>query len=416
MLKTSISPARSSNRVSTDAPGAPRTLLISDRYLPDIGGSFTWFDNVYRRHRAGSVWIVTNRYPNAGDVDANFPQIRMVRTTLKRYRFLKPESLLLYMKLLFWCSWVILRHRIQVIHASKNMPEGYMARILSRIWRVPYVVYAHGEEITVFMRNPKLAPHQPKIYGDAAAVIANSGFTAGLVKDLGVPEDRIARISPGVDPDVFAPAPPSAAMRQKYGLDAGKIHVLTVGRLQRRKGHDRVIEAMPEILRQAPNVVYVIAGDGEERSSLEALARATGVAEHVRFLGRVPQEDLPALYNTCDLFLMANRTMPDGDVEGFGIVFLEAGACLRPAIAGNSGGTADAVEDGVNGFQVDGESLASISTAVVRLALDPALRQRMGEAGRKKVLERYTWDGITERIVAVSKGVVHGTNERKTRK
>lgn len=383
---------------------APRTLVISDRYLPELGGSFTWFHNVYTRLPAGSVHFLTNSYPNAAEIDATFPQIRMHRVALKHYRFLKPQSLVLYAKLFALGAWICWRHGIQVIHAGKNLPEGFVARKLSKLLRIPYVVYAHGEEITIFGRNPRLRPHLAAIYTDAAAIITNSAFTRSLVLELGVEKARFAMISPGVDPDEFKPLAAGETLRQRLKLE-GKLVLLTVGRLQQRKGHDQVIAALPAILQRIPQLVYVIAGDGEERKALEDLAREKGVAAAVHFLGRVPQAELPTLYNAADIFIMANRTMPDGDVEGFGIVFLEAGACKKPVIAGDSGGTADAVEEGVTGLRVDGTSPGAIAAAVLRLALDPALRQRMGESGRSRVVAEYSWAAIAEKTLALSREI-----------
>jgi phosphatidyl-myo-inositol dimannoside synthase len=387
------------------ARGAPRVLLLTDRYLPEVGGSFTWFHNVYTRHPAGSVWILTNSYPHAGAVDRAHPELHMMRTRLRRYPFLKPESLVMYLKMLLLSVWAILRYRIQIVHAGKNLPEGFVAHLVRRYLGVPYVVYAHGEEITLRARDPKQRPRLATIYGNAAAVIANSRFTRGLIQDLDVEERRIVVISPGVDPETFRPEAADPRFRSKLGFD-GKLVLLTVGRLQRRKGQDRVIEALPLILREVPHLVYVIAGDGEEEAALRALAAERGVSSAVQFLGRVPQEDLPRLYNLADIVIMANRMMPSGDVEGFGIVFVEAGACAKPVIAGASGGTADAVHDGLNGLRVEGGCVDAIARAVVRLAADPELRRRMGEAGRQLVTAGYTWEAITGRIRKLSEAII----------
>jgi phosphatidylinositol alpha-1,6-mannosyltransferase len=295
---------------------------------------------------------------------------------------------------------LILRHGIRVVHAGKNLPEGFVAYLLNRCLGVPYVIYAHGEEITVCSENPRLSRHQQPVYQNAAAVIVNSRFTCDLVRELGVDRQRIAIISPGVDPDRFAPAPVSNALRRTLGVEE-KLVLLTVGRLQRRKGHDKVIEALPTILEQVPNLVYVIAGDGEEEPALRELADQHGVSGVVRFLGRVPEEELPGLYNAADIFIMANRTMPGGDVEGFGIVFLEASASAKPVIGGRSGGTADAIRNGETGFLIDGASQADIADAVVSLARNPALRESMGQRGREMVVAEYDWKIITDRIEAV---------------
>jgi phosphatidyl-myo-inositol dimannoside synthase len=380
--------------------GPPRVLLLTDRYVPDVGGSITWFRNVYTRYPAGTVWILTRRYAGAQANDAFDPHVATVRLTLERHRFLRPESLLLYAKLFLVGAAMVLRHRIDVVHAGKNLPEGLVAYLLHRCLGVPYVVYAHGEDIAVCNENPRLDRHQRLVYRNAAAVIANSGHTFDLVGSLGVEPPRIAPISPGVEPATFAPAPVPLELRRRLGVE-GKLVLLTVGRLQRRKGHDKVIEALPAILRSVPGLMYLIAGEGEELVSLKELADRNAVSHAVRFLGRVADEELPALYNLSDIFVMANRTMPGGDLEGFGIVFLEASACGKPVIGGRSGGTADAVRDGVTGLLVDGQSPEEITRAVVTLARDAALRDRMGREGRRLVVSEYDWKVITARIECV---------------
>jgi phosphatidylinositol alpha-1,6-mannosyltransferase len=377
-----------------------RVLVLTDRYVPDVGGSITWFHNVYTRYPAGTVWVLTQKYRGADAVDAAHPGVATVRVRLARYRFLKPESLWLYTKMFLTAAWLVLRHGIRVVHAGKNLPEGLVACWLRRCLGVPYVVYAHGEDIAVCNENPRLARQQEGVFRNAAAVIANSRYTSELVRAQGVAPERIVSISPGVEPARFTPGPASPDLRRRLGLD-GKTVLLTVGRLQRRKGHDKVIEALPVILKSVPDLVYLIAGDGEELAALRQLADDRGVSHVVRFLGRVEDADLPALYRLCDVFVMANRTMPGGDLEGFGIVFLEASACGKPVIGGRSGGTADSVREGVTGLLVDGASTEEIADAVVTLAGDAARRERMGREGRRLVVTEYDWDIITHRTQRV---------------
>jgi phosphatidyl-myo-inositol dimannoside synthase len=386
-------------------PGAPsvspeRVLLLTDRYVPDVGGSITWFHNVYPRYPAGTVWVLTRKYRGAEHVDALHPQVTTVRLRLERYRFLRPESLWLYAKMFLTSVALILRHRIRVVHAGKNLPEGLVAYLLHRCLGVPYVVYAHGEDVTVCSENPRLSRQQQLVFRNAAVVIVNSRYTGELIRALGVEPQRIAAISPGVEPARFTPSSVPIELRRRLGVE-GKFVLLTVGRLQRRKGHDKVIEALPAMLRSVPDLVYLIAGDGEEMAALKELAEQKAVTHAVRFLGRVADEDLPALYNLSDVFIMANRTMPDGDLEGFGIVFLEASACEKPVIGGRSGGTADAVRDGVTGLLVDGTSVEQITQAVVTLARDATLRDTMGRQGRRLVVSEYDWEIITARTERV---------------
>ena len=176
-----------------------RVLLLTDRYFPEVGGTITWFDNMYRRYRPGSVWIATQNYPDAQVFDKSYVGISLYRASLKRYRFLKPESLILYAKLFVMGMWIVLRHRINVIHVGKVLPEGLVARFIGQLWNIPYIVYAHGEEITIFGHNPAYRNALHTVYHHATAVIANSSFTAEELNLRGVAAQKIVRISPGVD-------------------------------------------------------------------------------------------------------------------------------------------------------------------------------------------------------------------------
>ena len=150
------------------------------------------------------------------------------------------------------------------------------------------------------------------------------------------------------------------------GLTGDRV-LLTVSRLYARKGMDRVIESLPAVLRQVPDLVYLIVGEGSYRPALEALVTQFGLGQHVVFAGAVPDYDLTEHYSLGDVFIMANREMPDGETEGFGLVFLEANACGLPVIAGQAGGSVDAVTDQVNGLVVDGDDTQAIAQAIIRM-------------------------------------------------
>lgn len=388
---------------------SPRILLITDRYLPEVGGSITWFDCASRRYPPNTVWILTKKYPNAEVVDQGLARlgVSVTRRDLRRYRFLKPESLLMYIKLFFTAVWIVLRHRIDVIYAGKVLPEGMVARVVGRFLRRPYIVFAHGEEITVFGKNPKLGPKLPGVYDSATAVIANSSFTMGTLVEYHCSGKNAVKICPGVDPGVFTPGPRDQELVKRYDLE-GKTVLLSVGRHQKRKGHDHVIMAMPRILKSCPNLVYVVTSNGEEEAYLHRLAGELGVSGSVRFTGEVPLEDLPRFYKTCDIFILANRLMEDGDVEGFGIVYLEASASRKPTIAGDSGGTGDPVRHGWNGLRVDARDPDRIAEAVLQLAQDPALRETMGKNGRELVEAEFTWDRVVQKMLTLDRAVARG--------
>ena len=210
-----------------------RLLLISDRYLPEIGETITWFDNVYRRHPEHTVWIATQDYPNAPEFDRAYTTISVLRARLKTYSFLKPESLLLFIRLFRMVLWTRLRRGIDVVHVGKVFPEGYVARLLRKLTGTPYIVYAHGEDVTIFGNDANYRQRLPMIFNDAEAVIANSDFTRNELIKVGVCPEKIAKISPGVDPRAFTPGPADETLIADYDL-GGKFVLLSVGRSSKK--------------------------------------------------------------------------------------------------------------------------------------------------------------------------------------
>ncbi|MGK5532254.1 glycosyltransferase family 4 protein [Streptomyces sp. URMC 129] len=212
---------------------------------------------------------------------------------------------------------------------------------------------------------------------------------------------RMVQLPPGVDEKVFHPDSGGAAVRASLGLSERPV-VVCVSRLVPRKGQDTLIRALPRVLAAEPGTVLLIVGGGPYRADLEKLAERLGVSASVRFTGPVPWEDLPAHFGAGDVFAMPCRTRRRGlDVEGLGMVYLEASATGLPVVAGDSGGAPDAVLDGETGWVVRaGESTAAEETADRLLALltDPELRRRMGERGRAWVEERWRWDLLVDRL------------------
>jgi phosphatidylinositol alpha-1,6-mannosyltransferase len=183
--------------------------------------------------------------------------------------------------------------------------------------------------------------------------------------------------------------------------------LLSVGRLQRRKGHDLAIAAIDTLRHDLPGLRYVIVGDGEERGRLERMVADRDLGGHVTFRGAVPSGELPAYFSACDVFLLPNR-IDQGDIEGFGIVFLEAAAAERPVIAGNTGGVPEAVADGFTGLLVSGTCVDELARAIRRMAGDKPLRLRFGRAGRERVLRSFSWGAAAERVRAVHDAVRSG--------
>ncbi|MER8230557.1 glycosyltransferase family 4 protein [Streptomyces sp. NPDC101490] len=209
---------------------------------------------------------------------------------------------------------------------------------------------------------------------------------------------RMTQLPPGVDEKTFHPGSGGAEVRARLGLTDRPV-VVCVSRLVPRKGQDTLIRAMPLILRRVPDAVLLIVGGGPYEKDLHRLAAETGVAGSVRFTGAVPWSELPAHYGAGDVFAMPCRTRRGGlDVEGLGIVYLEASATGLPVVAGDSGGAPDAVLDGETGWVVRGGSPEDSAERITTLLLDPELRARMGERGRAWVEEKWRWDLLAERL------------------
>jgi phosphatidylinositol alpha-1,6-mannosyltransferase len=219
-----------------------------------------------------------------------------------------------------------------------------------------------------------------------------------MLETFGVPLRKIAVVHPGVDPSRFRPGLHGLAVRRRFAAD-DEILLLSVGRLQRRKGYDMAIAALHSLQPVLPRLRYVIVGDGEHRVQLEASVAERGLGDRVFFAGAVPESELPSYYAACDMFLMPNR-VDDGDVEGFGMVFLEAAASGKPVIGGRSGGVPEALEDGATGFLVEGTEIAAVAAAIRRLASSARLRRQMGDAGRARVLQSFTWDAAAASVWA----------------
>jgi phosphatidylinositol alpha-1,6-mannosyltransferase len=195
---------------------------------------------------------------------------------------------------------------------------------------------------------------------------------------------------PGADTEAFHPGLPTQETRARHGLTDRPL-IVCVSRLVARKGQDTLIRALPEIRRRVPDAALLVVGSGPYRSALERLAEE-GPAGSVTFTGQVSEDDLPGYYAAGDVFAMPCRSRLGGlEVEGWGNVFIEAAACGRPVVVGDSGGARESVVDGETGILVDGRRIGEVADAVSALLLDTALAQRMGEAGRERVERSFTW-------------------------
>ena len=212
---------------------------------------------------------------------------------------------------------------------------------------------------------------------------------------------EMVKIAPGIDTAHFIPQPDAMQKRKELGLQDKKI-IISVGRLVHRKGQDNLIQAMPAVLKKIPNAHLLLVGEGPYRKHLEKLVTKSSLEQNVTFAGRIMYDRLPSYLSAADLFAMPSRSRFFGlEVEGLGIVYLEASACGIPVVAGNSGGAPDAVLEGVTGLCVDGTNIEQITAAIVEICSDAERASHMGAAGRNWIVEQWRWDFWSEKFNAL---------------
>jgi phosphatidylinositol alpha-1,6-mannosyltransferase len=281
-------------------------------------------------------------------------------------------------------------------------PLGLMAPALRKAGAERIVATTHGHEAG-WAQLPAARQLLRRI-GESTDTITYLGeYTRSRIAGALTPRAaaRMVQLPPGVDEKTFHPDSGGDEVRARLGLTERPV-VVCVSRLVPRKGQDTLIRAMPRVLAAEPDAVLLIVGGGPYEKDLRRLAQDTGVAASVRFTGAVPWAELPAHYGAGDVFAMPCRTRRGGlDVEGLGIVYLEASATGLPVVAGDSGGAPDAVLDGETGWVVRGRDAAQTADRITTLLADPELRRRMGERGRSWVEEKWRWDLLAEHLKAL---------------
>ncbi|MGH7200203.1 MAG: glycosyltransferase family 4 protein [Planctomycetaceae bacterium] len=372
-----------------------KSLLISEVFPPQTGGSGRWFWEVYRRLPRDRAVVAAGEYAGDAAFDEGH-DLDVVRRPLnmREWGLRSLSGLAGYSRLSRDLRRLARDRGIEQVHAGRVLPEGWLAWILKTWCGLPYLVYVHGEEMQHASTSREHSWMVRRVIEAADLLIANSRNTADILRrGWRVPDEKIRVLHPGVDTRRYVPGRRDEAARHELGWGERPV-VLTVGRLQKRKGHDMMIRALATVRRAASDVLYAIAGDGEARPVLERLAEQQGLAGHVQFLGEISDERLVLCYQQCDLFVLANRQVGE-DIEGFGIVLLEAQACGKPVIAGASGGTAETMRIPETGLTLDCTGPEPLARTVADLLLDPRRRAVMGAAGRDWVVKRFDWESLS---------------------
>ncbi|MFF4711661.1 glycosyltransferase family 4 protein [Streptomyces eurythermus] len=374
-----------------------KTLIVTNDFPPRPGGIQAFLHNMALRLDPGRLVVYASTWKRGregAEATAAFDAEQPFTVVRDRTTMLLPTPAATRR-----AAGLLREHGCTSVWFGAAAPLGLMAPALRKAGAERLVATTHGHEAG-WAQLPAARQLLRRI-GESTDTLTYLGeYTRSRIATALTPRaaSRMVQLPPGVDEKTFHPGSGGDAVRARLGLTDRPV-VVCVSRLVPRKGQDTLIQAMPRILAAEPDTVLLIVGGGPYERDLRRLARETGVAGSVRFTGAVPWAELPAHYGAGDVFAMPCRTRRGGlDVEGLGIVYLEASATGLPVVAGDSGGAPDAVLDGETGWVVRGGEPAEAADRIVTLLRDPGLRRRMGERGRLWVEEKWRWDLLAENL------------------
>ena len=370
-----------------------RTLFITNDFGPRAGGIETFIIGLIQRLPHASTIVYTSAQVDTREYDAAWLAEYGVRVIRDRAKILLPTP-----RVIREVTKLIKLGGIETVAFGAAAPLAIMSSALRRAGARRIVALTHGHEVWWSKVFPfTLAMRRIGSTTDALTYLGEftrKAISAALTPQAG---NAMVKIAPGIDTDHFAPVD-ATILRESLGL-TGKRVIVSVGRLVHRKGQDYLIEAMSAIVHEIPQAHLVLVGEGPYREHLVKLVQKYSLDGYVTFIGRIQYAELPRYICLGDVFAMPSRSRFRGlEVEGLGIVYLEASACGLPVIAGASGGAPDAVIEGVTGTVVDGEDSAAIAVAAINLLNDPELAAKMGIAGRDWIVEKWRWQIWAEKF------------------
>jgi len=359
-----------------------RVLLLTEEFPPEIGGIQSYLSQLWSNLPDESSLVIAKK--EKGDKEWDEQQkYKIIRIDTKTNTFPRWKPALKKLR------EAVEEFKPEVIVCGKALFEG---RAAYRIWKekkIPYVVITHAMEINTWLSHWKTKYDLLKVLNNAARVlVVNQKVKEILIKN-GVSEKKFVKMYPGVD-DFFAEKDLDVqAIKDELGLVGNKV-VVTVSRMVKRKGIDVALLAMPQIVKEVPNVSYVVIGDGPELEGLKKLAKLVGTSFKTKFLGSISREKIRKILQASDLFLLTPRD-EKGNMEGFGIVYMEAAASGLCSVGSKSGGVPEAVIDGQTGILVDENNADQTAAAVIKLLKDDDLRKKMSAEAQERALKEFVW-------------------------
>jgi phosphatidylinositol alpha-1,6-mannosyltransferase len=363
-------------------------LVITNDFGPRTGGIETFVMGLLERIVDHKVVVFTSQQGDTSEYDQQWFKKFGVQVIRDRSKILLPS-----LRVAKRAKEIAQMHNIEVVVFGAAAPLALMAPKLRKAGVKKIIALTHGHEVwwaRIFPFNLAM-----KRIGNSVDHLTYLGeFTRQAIsRSLSQKSiDSMVKIAPGIDTFHFSPQADATQRRTELGLESKKI-IISVGRLVHRKGQDKLIQAFPTIVREIPNAHLLIVGEGPYRAHLEKLVEKLSLKANVTFVGRIFYNDLPSYLSASDVFVMPSRSRFFGlEVEGLGIVYLEASACAIPVVAGVSGGAPDAVQEGITGLCVDGTNIGQIAEAVIHICSDSKRATKMGLAGRNWVIEQWQWE------------------------
>jgi phosphatidylinositol alpha-1,6-mannosyltransferase len=368
-------------------------LFVTNDFGPRAGGIETFVIGLIERRPFGQTIVYTSAQSGSEEHDNAWKSDFGVTVIRDRAKILLPTP-----RVARNLARIIKESNIQVAAFGAAAPLGLLSASMKKAGIRKTVALTHGHEVwwaKVFPFN--LALRRIGTTVDSLTFLGEftqQAISHSLSKAAGA---QMVKIAPGIDVDHFIPQDASQ-LRRELKLENKRV-IVSVGRLVHRKGQDHLIQSLPEILKSVPDAHVLMVGQGPYLSHLKKLVARHNVAEHVSFIGRIQYAQLPQYICAGDVFVMPSRSRFFGlEVEGLGIVYLEASACGLPVIVGSSGGAPDAVLNGVTGFVVDGQNNQEIAAAAIRLLSDMDQAKKLGAAGREWIIENWRWEIWSQRF------------------
>lgn len=377
---------------------AEKILCITNDFGPRAGGIETFIIGLIERLPRNSVIVYTSAQDKSDDYDQQWLKNYGVEVIRDKARILLPTP-----GVAFCISSVIRERGITTAFFGAAAPLGLLSWSIRRAGITRIIALTHGHEVwwsrlwpfTIAMKFISRKVDHLTYLGE----FTRNAISRAIDKSA---QSAMVKIAPGIDTDHFRPVD-STDLKQALGLLDKRV-IVSVGRLVHRKGQDSLIDAMPQVLQKIPNAHLVLIGEGPYRGYLEGRVKNLKIDSHITFIGRIAYEELPRYICVGEIFAMPSRSRFAGlEVEGLGIVYLEASACALPVIAGNSGGAPDAVLEGATGLVVDGRDISAVADAMEQLLIDKERARDMGARGREWVIDQWRWQIWADRFTSLLK-------------